>query len=118
MRVSQEFYCGECQGYFLVRLNMALNIEVEVACPNCGHKHRRVISGGRIHETGRFTHDATEIILVPRSTYSKQPRTQAMIKAHETRGLRRDGIVVGDEEIQAFMADRWLEKAGADSDGR
>lgn len=60
-RISQEFYCGECKGYFVVRLNIELNHEVEIACPNCGHEHRRCIVDGLIFEQGR--HTGTEIKL-------------------------------------------------------
>ena len=49
-RISQEFYCGECSGYFVVRLNIALNHEAEIVCPNCGHEHCRVVRNGIITE--------------------------------------------------------------------
>ena len=38
-RILQEFYCNDCDGFFLANLCIALNVRVEVVCPNCGRKH-------------------------------------------------------------------------------
>lgn len=101
-RVSQEFYCGECQSYFIPKLNMGLNHEVEVVCPGCGHEHRRCIHDGVIYESGRYNTDAREKIISMKSTLSKKPRTQKMIEAQgKGYGGRRDGVVI--------LAERWLE---------
>lgn len=109
-RISQEFYCGECKGYFLVRLNMALNFEAEIVCPNCGHKHRRCVKDGQIYEGGRFNTDSKEEIMPTKASYSKTPLTEKMQKAHEKNDFngRRDGVVVCDRPP---MYDRWLEIA-------
>ena len=48
MRIKKEFYCNECQKYFDVKLNMALNGNHRVHCPNCGHIHYREIKDGVI----------------------------------------------------------------------
>jgi hypothetical protein len=66
-----------------VKLNMALNMEVEVVCPKCGHKHRRVIKDGQIFENGRYASSIKEEICPPPSAYSKEPWTTAMKKAEE-----------------------------------
>lgn len=104
-RVSQEFYCGECQGYFVVRLNMSLNFEALIQCPQCGHEHRRVIKDGEIYEKGRHTVSVKETILTTMATYSKEPFTDKMKKAHENGawGGRRDGVA-----FDHAMAERWL----------
>lgn len=62
MRIIEEFYCSSCRKYFDVKLNMALNGNHRVHCPNCGHIHYRVIQDGKITNT-RFT-DNTESIFV------------------------------------------------------
>lgn len=102
-RVSQEFYCGECDHYFVVRLNMALNHEALIVCPNkdCKHEHRRCIVEGIIYEQGRFETDHEEEILPNPATLSKTPITDKMRKAAETEGprsyckKRRDGVPLG-----------------------
>lgn len=104
-RISQEFYCGECKGYFVVRLNIELNHEVEIACPNCGHEHRRCIVDGLIFEQGRHTTQVKEKILVTKANYSKTPITEKMREAHNRAyGGRRDGVPLP-------MMDQWLNVA-------
>lgn len=107
-RVTQEFYCGECQGYFLVRLNMALNFEALIKCPKCGHEHRRCINNGEICEQGRHHTDVRETIHTTMATYSKEPFTDRMRKAHDQRSYsgRRDGV-----PIDPIMAGSWLNVA-------
>lgn len=107
-RITQEFYCGECKGYFLVRLNMSLNFEALIKCPNCGHEHRRVVKNGEIFEQGRHQVDVRETILTTMATYSKEPFTDKMKKAHTKQSWdgRRDGV-----PIDHMLADRWLQVA-------
>jgi len=104
-RVTQEFYCGECQGYFLIRLNMVLNFEAFIRCPNCGHEHRRVVMNGEIYEQGRYKVDVKETIRTTKSQYSKEPFTKKMKDARKWSD-RRDGV-----EIDYEMAQRWLNVA-------
>lgn len=113
-RTSQEFYCGECKGYFLVRLNMALNHEVFVKCPNCDHEHRRVIKDGTIYESGRFSADAKEVLRTTMATYHKEPITERMKKAHDKNSYcdRRDGAVMSTAQME-----RWAEVAHRESTG-
>lgn len=113
-RTSQEFYCGECQGYFLVRLNMALNHEIHVCCPNCNHEHRRVIKEGTIYEDGRYSSDVKERVLTSKATYHKEPVTERMKKAHKKRSWpdRRDGVPMTDDQLM-----RWHEVAEREKNG-
>lgn len=43
-----EFYCQECSHYTYCWLNMNLEGNHIMNCPNCGHKHYRVVKGGII----------------------------------------------------------------------
>ena len=62
MRVTHEFYCTECGKYFDVKLNMSLDGNHRVHCPNCGHIHYRYIKNGII--TGdRFTDNLNSILV-------------------------------------------------------
>ena len=110
-RVSQEFYCGECQGYFMVRLNMALNHEAHIKCPNCGHEHRRVIQDGVIHESGRYKSDVKENVLTTMATYHKEPFTKRF-KDAKSYGQRRDG-----EKMSPAQLERWAEVAQREQTG-
>jgi hypothetical protein len=65
MRQLIEFYCSSCGKYFDVKLNMSLNGNHRVHCPNpkCGHIHFRQIKNGEI--TGqRFTENSYDEIIV------------------------------------------------------
>lgn len=114
-RVSQEFYCGECKGYFMVRLNMALNHEVHVRCPKCDHEHRRVIKDGVIYESGRYGTDVKENVRTTIATYHKEPVTERMKKAHEQNSYRdrRDAVAMTAESMVRWAEVAQREKTGA-----
>ncbi len=61
-RRKHEFYCTSCSKYFDVKLNMSLNGNHRVHCPNCGHIHFRLIEKGKITDT-RFNEIADKIIV-------------------------------------------------------
>ena len=114
-RVLQEFYCGECDGYFHLNLNMSLNYEVEVQCPNekCKHLHRRCVVEGQIYEQGRFRTEVKEKLIASDATYSKTPMTQKMRDAHEKKyGGRRDGVPIERDPLsQEEFNERWASLA-------
>lgn len=121
-KIWQEFYCtksgGGCGGYFMVKLNMALDHTVEVVCPNCKHEHRRSIKEGVILEDGRYSGNVTEKIVPPKSAYSKEPKTIHM-KEHKTSSNERDGAVVKKKEDlvrDQTMWQRWCERFGGGYD--
>ena len=112
MKVFQEFYCGECRGYILVKLNMSLNHVVEVVCPNCDHHHLRNIKDGQIFEQGRGTGAYKEEICPPKSAYSKESRVNTP--------PRRDGVKIEKPEdvnqrhpaAASMLNERWFEIYG------
>jgi len=106
-RVYQEFYCGERQGFIRVGIHQGLNHEFWFECPNCKHKHQRVIRNGQIFENGRFGNEPSFELTVPKSAYSKEPFTKKM-KEGKNYTDRRDG---------ALMDERWLEIANREKYG-
>lgn len=118
MKIWQEFYCGECKGYFRVKLNMSLTIGVEIICPNCQHAHHRFIKEGQIFENGRESNSIKQEIVSPVSAYSKEPLTQKMIDASFYE--KRDGSKIEKEEdlnprcpiADAMIKERWFELYG------
>jgi hypothetical protein len=119
MKIWQEFYCGECDGYFRVRLNMAINMGVRMVCPNCKHEHHRFVENGVIYEKGRAAHDPKEKIYPPKSAYSKEPLTAKMATATSP-WKRRDGVKIESKEdlnqtnpvAASFVRERWFELHG------
>lgn len=116
MKIWQEFYCGECKGYFRVKLNTAINMAVEMVCPNCGHEHHRYIKDGVIYENGRYGNEPKEKIYPPKSAYSKEAFTQKMAQSK----WARDGVVIKNEDdlnkenaaASAMIKERWFEIHG------
>ena len=105
-KVYQEFYCHECDGYIRLGISTALNHGFWFECPNCSHKHQRVIRDGQIFENGRFQNEPKFEIVVPKSAYAKESMTAKMKEL--TSMQRRDGVVI---ENRSFMNDRWAEVA-------
>ena len=61
--VKHEFYCsGSCGKYFDFKLNMALNGNYRIHCPNCGHVHYRMVKKGKITDT-RFPDNDSNILI-------------------------------------------------------
>lgn len=118
-KVWQEFYCGECSGYFRVKLNMALTIGVEIVCPKCKHQHHRFIKNGIIYENGRTENGAKEEICPPLSSYSKEPLT-AKMKSAKSWVDKRDGVKIEKEDdlnknhsfANEMIKERWFELYG------
>lgn len=108
-RISQEFHCSKagdgCGKYFVVRLNMALSVEVEIICPACGHKHRRYIKDGVIRDDLRCKHDVKETLRPSPATLSDEPATEKMRKAQA--GTVRNGVELDGATLDDFRQ-RWL----------
>ena len=47
-RRRQELYCHGCDGYVQFVVDLNLNGNHVVHCPNCGHEHCRVVQDGVI----------------------------------------------------------------------
>jgi hypothetical protein len=92
-RVYQEFYCNDCDGYFGVKLNMAINVKALICCPNCGRQHPRCIINGEIHSYGDVPGNREEEIIVPKSAYHKKSEIKRMQEANK-HGSSRNGVVV------------------------
>lgn len=58
-RIEAEFWCGSCRHYIYVKLNAGLEGNHIVVCPQCGHKHYRLVKNGVI-TSDRF-HEGTPL---------------------------------------------------------
>lgn len=50
MKDRQELWCHECGKYVQFDIDLELNGNHVIVCPNCGHEHCRVIENGKITE--------------------------------------------------------------------
>jgi DNA-directed RNA polymerase subunit RPC12/RpoP len=61
-RVTHEFRCTECGKYFDIKLNISLNGNYRIHCPNCDHVHYRVLVNGIITDK-RFPDNHGSILI-------------------------------------------------------
>lgn len=115
MKVVQEFYCGECEGYITVKLDMDINRRVNVCCPNCGHKHHRRVSNGVLRDDGVDMGSVVENLIPMKAAYHKKNQTLEMGK----RVFKRHGVPITRENMtdaekvrQGIMTDAWRERYG------
>lgn len=91
-KVDVEFYCGMCQHYTYVKLDLSMNGNHIMNCPNCGHKHYRVVKDGRITEDRFNEHlkDRHEIIAMKSACVPAKERRHlgniARIREQESTG--------------------------------
>jgi hypothetical protein len=46
--IRQEMFCHGCDGYVQFELEIDVDGEYQIDCPNCGHQHFRYVRNGRI----------------------------------------------------------------------
>jgi hypothetical protein len=114
MRQLFEFYCNDCDGWFLVNLNTSIRGSYLIVCPSCGHEHPRTIQNNEMvlnqsdmayytdQDKNQYKRDTDFMVtrnapagkyerIVPSiSAYSKTPRLNQL---HMARGV--------------FLADAW-----------
>jgi len=112
-KIDQEFYCtksgGGCGGYFTVPLNNELSGNVEVVCPKCKHRHRRVVKNGEIVEEGRFDKDAIDSIEPVISAWSEKPKSKVFSQGVDYRQERNSVVLRGKQD---FLKQSWQDRFG------
>ncbi len=48
MKEKQELHCHNCSKYVQFELDLEMNGNHVLKCPNCGHEHCRVVTDGKI----------------------------------------------------------------------
>ena len=99
-KVKKEFMCTECSKYFDVKLNISLDGNYRIHCPNCGHVHYRMVVKGII--TGDRFLDHHESVLIEDIYPMKSSCRDAQ---QET---EKDSVVNG-----SFLHQLWKEKFSA-----
>lgn len=75
----QEIHCHSCDRFVHFDLDLSLNGNHVLHCPNCGHEHCRVVQEGRITDvrwaqrngpTYRISTSSTAIYTVSTTTYT------------------------------------------------
>ena len=94
MKIWQEFYCNDFDGYINIKINIAINQAVRVVCPSCGRLHPRKIKDGQIYEGGK--EGQGEELLPPKSAYSKTP-----FNKHSRKDMREGAAIATDDDLTA-----------------
>lgn len=103
-KLYQEFYCNDCDGYIVVKLNMAINRTVKVVCPECGRQHPRQIKDG--HIVGDSHRENAEEIIPTKSAYHKKPMSNIGIGARASTKIEKPDDIVA----KRMMSQSWFEK--------
>lgn len=85
MLEGQEIYCHHCDRYVQFKIDMSLNGNHVLNCPNCGHEHCRVVKDGVITGDRWDSRNGNSISINPHtinttatstwSTYNGTPNT-------------------------------------------
>lgn len=66
----QELYCHECGKYVQFNIDMSLNGNHVLNCPNCGHEHCRVVRNGKITDDRWDQRNARQVYYATNIAYS------------------------------------------------
>ncbi len=104
MNERQELYCHHCGKYVQFNIDMSLNGNHVLNCPNCDHEHCRVVENGKItserwdSRNGDMgnNYTATSATYTTSSTYTTYQGTSS-------------------NTTNVFMYDAWLNTSGSNS---
>lgn len=93
-----EFSCTNCPKIFDFKLNVGLNGNYRIHCPNCNHIHYRVIENGKI--TGERFPDNDDKILIEDIRPMKSSCRDESKEVHDDLS----------NSLQGFLRRSWFEK--------
>jgi hypothetical protein len=71
----QEIYCHNCTRYVQFNLDLSMNGNHVLHCPNCGHEHCRVVKNGKITDDRWDTRNGPTIPVSSQTTTSSTTST-------------------------------------------
>ena len=98
MRQLFEFQCTNCQKVFDFKMNISLNGNYRIHCPNCGHIHYRTVQNGKITDK-RFP-ESSDLILIEDIVPMKS----------SCRDYSKEQYNDHNQEGQGFISRLWKEK--------
>ena len=72
MEEGQELHCHSCDRYVQFVLDLSVDGNYILKCPNCGHPHYRMVREGRITDSRWYTANTIQIFArtsTPESTF-------------------------------------------------
>lgn len=77
MEEIQELHCHACNRYVRFKMDMSLDGNHVLNCPNCGHEHCRVVKNGRITEDRWDSRNGGSIMVVAIGYYTTSMYTSS-----------------------------------------
>lgn len=81
MKERQELWCHECNKYVQFDIDVSLNGNHVIKCPDCGHEHCRVVENGIITEV-RW--DSRNVNMQAHNTYTTTGMTTSTVSTYNT----------------------------------
>jgi len=81
MKERQELWCHECNKYVQFDIDVSLNGNHVIECPECGHEHCRVVENGVITEV-RW--DSRNVNTQAHNTYLTTGMTTSTVSTYNT----------------------------------
>ena len=89
MREAQELHCHACDKYVQFPMDLSLDGNHILTCPNCGHEHCRVIHDGKI-------------------TGDRWSSRDQKVEVDKRRVWKHNVLPMQTSTASAFIRDKWL----------
>ena len=66
----QELWCHNCQHYVQFDIDMEMNGNHVLECPNCGHEHCRVVDNGKITDDRWDSRNDNAVFIATNATFT------------------------------------------------
>ena len=102
MKEKQELHCHNCNRYVQFDIDMELNGNHVLDCPNCGHEHCRVVKDGVITgdrwDSRNGSYAATSTSTSATSTYT----------TYASATTSTNSIPTGATDTTTYLYDAWM----------
>lgn len=96
----QELWCHDCERYVQFPIDLSLNGNHVLHCPNCGHEHCRVVENGKITDIRWDSRPGRNSYMVTSSNI-----TTSAASTYTTYTI---GTAASSTTSSAFLYDRWI----------
>jgi len=106
MNERQEIHCHDCQQYVQFDIDLSLNGNHVLECPNCGHEHCRVVKEGIITEDRWDSRNGQSIFI------STSSITSTAISTYDTStaGTAYTSTTTTGTDASYYLYDAWLNR--------
>ena len=103
MKEKQELHCHNCNRYVQFDMDMELNGNHVLECPNCGHEHCRVVKDGVITGDRWDSRNGDGYTVTNTSTSATSTYTTYAFATTST-----TSITTGATDTSTYLYDAWM----------